>query len=106
MIHFSSYLLSLFCRDSDGGRGSVVNRGSKHDSKHDSTLLGNVRSSEDIRRISIELPQPMLPRASIGPAGSDRVRNGICYMCLCSTNSLHFCDIFLFHLKSRLYSKN
>ena len=48
----------LFCRDSEGGRGSVISRGSKHDSIRDSTLSSAVRSSEhDIRHISIELPQ-------------------------------------------------
>ena len=57
-------------RDSNTGRGSVASRGSKHDSKHDISQLGNVRSSEDIRRVSIEFPQPLTTNA----ASVDRVR--------------------------------
>ena len=64
--------LSLFCRDSDSGRGSVASRGSKHDS----IQLGNIRSSQDIRHVSIELSQ-LMPIATTSAAGSDRVRNRI-----------------------------
>ena len=63
-------------RDPNTGRGSVASRGSKHDSKHDISQLGNVRSSEDIRRVSIELPQPLTTNA----ASVDWVR--VLYVCV------------------------
>ena len=54
-------------------RGSVASKGSDRDSKRgskrDSSQPGNVQSSRDIRRISIEAPQP-ITRAST----ADRVR--------------------------------
>ena len=97
----------MFCRDPDGGRGSVAARASKHDSKHDSTPLAGIRNSEDIRNITIELPQPILPRVSTGPAGPDWVRKYVFSKSVYAVqirNQLAFCDIILNHDCTRKHS--
>lgn len=78
-------------RDSEGGRASTTGRDSKHESKHESSQLGQTKSGDspvksppaqvksppaneqDVRRIQIEMPQPVQTSST-----SDRVRNTLC----------------------------